>query len=225
MTRISNVSNLLFGTTAGAIASLALQSIPASAANLTFSSTVNSGSPTGLALAGGGNFLSTDVFSLSATGTANYAGFPNPAYVTNAAGVTTQAYTGTPNIPVGGSNPGANNATAGALLIGNGTIGYFQLFPTNATNGLGSGTPPNTVSFSNITLASIFGTALNTTPTSSLNIITNDTVYADNVGVFTLNGSIAAPSTAVPEPFTIIGTLVGGTAAVRLRKKLQAVNK
>ena len=29
-------------------------------------------------------------------------------------------------------------------------------------------------------------------------------------------------STAVPEPFTIIGTLVGGTAALRMRKKLKA---
>ena len=32
-------------------------------------------------------------------------------------------------------------------------------------------------------------------------------------------------ATAVPEPFTIIGTLIGGTAAVRMRKKLQASNK
>jgi hypothetical protein len=28
--------------------------------------------------------------------------------------------------------------------------------------------------------------------------------------------------TAVPEPFTIIGTIVGGTAALRMRKKLAA---
>jgi hypothetical protein len=32
----------------------------------------------------------------------------------------------------------------------------------------------------------------------------------------------ASASTAVPEPFTVIGTLVGGTAAVRMRKRLQA---
>jgi hypothetical protein len=30
---------------------------------------------------------------------------------------------------------------------------------------------------------------------------------------------------SVPEPFTIIGTLVGGTAAMRMRKKLKSVNK
>ena len=31
-----------------------------------------------------------------------------------------------------------------------------------------------------------------------------------------------ADSTAVPEPFTIIGTIVGGTAALRMRKKLKS---
>jgi hypothetical protein len=32
-------------------------------------------------------------------------------------------------------------------------------------------------------------------------------------------------STSVPEPFTIVGTLVGGTAALRMRKKLKSDNK
>jgi hypothetical protein len=32
-------------------------------------------------------------------------------------------------------------------------------------------------------------------------------------------------ATAVPEPFTIIGTLVGGTAALRMRKKLKSAGK
>ena len=39
-------------------------------------------------------------------------------------------------------------------------------------------------------------------------------------------GSIAPPPptpTAVPEPFTIIGTIIGGTAAFRMRKKLKAI--
>ncbi len=44
-------------------------------------------------------------------------------------------------------------------------------------------------------------------------------VYLDNVVV-----DLAA-STAVPEPFTIIGTVVGGTAAIRMRKKLKSVDK
>jgi hypothetical protein len=32
-------------------------------------------------------------------------------------------------------------------------------------------------------------------------------------------------STSVPEPFTIVGTLMGGTAALRMRKKLKVTNK
>ncbi|WP_373538664.1 PEP-CTERM sorting domain-containing protein [Chamaesiphon sp.] len=37
--------------------------------------------------------------------------------------------------------------------------------------------------------------------------------------------TVAPASTAVPEPFTIVGTLIGGTAALRMRKKLADANK
>jgi hypothetical protein len=36
-----------------------------------------------------------------------------------------------------------------------------------------------------------------------------------------INVSVASTTTAVPEPFTIIGTIIGGTAAVRIRSKLK----
>ncbi len=35
--------------------------------------------------------------------------------------------------------------------------------------------------------------------------------------------TVPLPATAVPEPFTVIGTLIGGTAAFRMRKKLKAI--
>ncbi len=38
-------------------------------------------------------------------------------------------------------------------------------------------------------------------------------------------GTAANVSTSVPEPFTVIGTLVGGTAALRMRKKLKSAQK
>ena len=41
----------------------------------------------------------------------------------------------------------------------------------------------------------------------------------DNINI---NG---ATSTAVPEPFTVVGTIIGGTAAFRMRKKLKAIGK
>jgi hypothetical protein len=46
-------------------------------------------------------------------------------------------------------------------------------------------------------------------------------------GVFLQGGSLTVtpPSTAVPEPFTIVGTLIGATAAYRTRKRLKATNK
>jgi hypothetical protein len=39
------------------------------------------------------------------------------------------------------------------------------------------------------------------------------------------NANTLVPGAEVPEPFTIVGTLVGGTAALRMRKKLKATNK
>jgi hypothetical protein len=38
-------------------------------------------------------------------------------------------------------------------------------------------------------------------------------------------GTVGAAATSVPEPFTIIGTLVGGTSALRMRKKLKSARK
>ena len=38
-------------------------------------------------------------------------------------------------------------------------------------------------------------------------------------------GTIVTGSTAVPEPFTIVGTLIGATVAFRTRQKLKATNK
>jgi hypothetical protein len=39
-----------------------------------------------------------------------------------------------------------------------------------------------------------------------------------------IRGFLVQQSTSVPEPFTVIGTLVGGTAAFRIRKKLKSAN-
>ena len=47
----------------------------------------------------------------------------------------------------------------------------------------------------------------------------DDYVFIDN---FT---STSVATTAVPEPFTIVGTLIGGTAALRMRKKIKDTNK
>ncbi|WP_181243730.1 PEP-CTERM sorting domain-containing protein [Chamaesiphon polymorphus] len=42
---------------------------------------------------------------------------------------------------------------------------------------------------------------------------------------FSLLSSVSVTPTPVPEPLTIIGTIVGGTVALRLRKKLSKSTK
>lgn len=57
--------------------------------------------------------------------------------------------------------------------------------------------------------------------TSINSILNQDSPQAD-MNIFAYQ---TQSSTAVPEPFTIVGTLIGGTAAVRMRKKLANSNK
>jgi hypothetical protein len=45
------------------------------------------------------------------------------------------------------------------------------------------------------------------------------------LGFDKINATVQQTSQSVPEPFTIVGTLIGGTAALRMRKKLKAIVK
>jgi hypothetical protein len=159
------------------------------------------------------NFLGTDTISLNVSGTVNL----GPVSV-NAAGISTQASVfGGAGIVIPG---GPNGINFGPLLLGNTTIGFRQLFPANAVNGLGNPTPPTNLSLTNVTLSSLFGSGLNTGTVLQFRV--NDSDSSNNSGSFTVSSPTAPPTTAVPEPFTIIGTLIGGTAAVRMRKRLKA---
>lgn len=55
----------------------------------------------------------------------------------------------------------------------------------------------------------------------------DDNIFFAGINITAQAGVNAPPSdpTAVPEPFTIVGTLIGGTAALRMRKKLKSNNK
>jgi hypothetical protein len=161
------------------------------------------------------NFLGTDTISLAVSGTVQLANDRPLGLVTNAAGIVTQ--------PSAFGQVAGNAAPEGVLLLGNNTLGFNRLFPANTANGLNSSNPPTTLSLTNVSLASIFGTGL--TNGTVLQFRVRDQDNFNNSGAFTVSGSINGATTAVPEPFTIIGTLIGGTAAVRTRKKLQAINK
>jgi hypothetical protein len=68
-------------------------------------------------------------------------------------------------------------------------------------------------------------------PNSSLFAYVSSLTYpTSNIGydlypMVNLSTTSFSTSTAVPEPFTIIGTLVGGTAALRMRKKLNSTDR
>jgi hypothetical protein len=55
-------------------------------------------------------------------------------------------------------------------------------------------------------------------------VIYDDALSSLEVSALSSVGTIV-PGAEVPEPFTIVGTLVGGTAALRMRKKLKATDK
>jgi hypothetical protein len=62
----------------------------------------------------------------------------------------------------------AGGTTFGALLLGNTTLGFHQIFATNAANGLGSPTPPHVVSIFDATLSSLgFGSPISGAPSCS----------------------------------------------------------
>ena len=50
-------------------------------------------------------------------------------------------------------------------------------------------------------------------------------LLAGDLSGFASRVDTRATATAVPEPFTVIGSIIGGTAAFRMRKKLKASNK
>ena len=86
---------------------------------------------------------------------------------------------------------------------------------TNSYNGSNSDTGSLTAT---IDLSSFAGSAIRTS------FLWNIPESFTGPGNFQLdNVKIAAGSTAVPEPFTIIGTIIGGTAALRLKKKLKVI--
>jgi hypothetical protein len=214
-------TNVLVGLIAAS--SVALGTTNANAASLSLNSTVsstNTGLPTFTVT---DSFLGSDTISLTVTGTPDfYSADPNnKGYITNAAGVLT-ATSDYGAIGSDGFGPDGNGQTAGALLFGNSTLGYKQLFfPAGSP---GSYNTSSTLTFSNLSLSTYFASGL--TAGDIIGFKTLDSNSSDNSGSYIVTGSInsAAPA-SVPEPFTIIGTIVGGTTALRLRKKLKSDNK
>jgi hypothetical protein len=118
-----------------------------------------------------------------------------------------------------------NFGSAGILTLPTGT--RFLYSPATST-----GTGVARSNFNIYTTPSFAGTFTNGGDVTPLNFTsfsfdvdnfdnTNLTINPSPNGSF----SLVATATAVPEPFTIIGTIVGGTAAFRMRKKLSSSAK
>ncbi|AFY96640.1 PEP-CTERM sorting domain-containing protein [Chamaesiphon minutus] len=102
---------------------------------------------------------------------------------------------------IGGSGIGIVNGNI-ALVTGNNGIG------TSGSGGIGG---RGGSSFGIYNQSAIAGS-----------IVSNHVIRSGN-GLLSITYN--APATAVPEPFTIVGTLIGGTAAFRMRKKLKTTHK
>jgi hypothetical protein len=110
------------------------------------------------------------------------------------------------------------------IRVGNGsTFDFTQTTVSSATNPLGA--------YNVNILNSLNSFIINgTTPADSVAIPTSGSlgfVFQATGGTPGGSVGVTAFSTAasVPEPFTIIGSIVGGTAAFRMRKKLANINK
>jgi len=127
-------------------------------------------------------------------------------YCTNGAGVVVQANGGgtvgaTSSFPatIGGTNASWN---FGALLmtISNGAtpVGTVVVFPATVANGLGSLTPPSSLTTGQVTLSSMgFGTFSVVNPTITFVVADDD--YLDNSGAYFLTPG----ATATPAPPTL----------------------
>ena len=115
-----------------------------------------------------------------------------------------------------------NFAFGNGVTIGIGPNSTFDFTPTTGTGVVGSeGFNVNILNAANPGTAIVNGT--DSVPLQSLAFTFSDQL---NVGGGTGGIGVSGTAVPVPEPFTIIGTLIGGTAALRMRKKLMtAVNK
>jgi hypothetical protein len=126
-------------------------------------------------------------------------------------------------------NPSGDNFFA---VTGNDNAQLFTISKTGVTNKIGSGT-----GFGYVAGLTYEGGVLRGYDVSRRQIVIDTTTGLGSspltlTGISTIpNGNLpllggaASTPTAVPEPFTIVGTMIGGAAALKMRKRLKATNK
>lgn len=175
--------------------------------------TVDALSTTGVSFGYVGTLTQNDTLDLTVTGDPCLQS--GPAYCVNAAGVVTEAGTS----PVGAATTfsgtfGGTTGTwdFGALLMEISGTSTVQIFPADAADGLGSGSPPLSLTLPLTSLSALgFPSFSEVDPT--ITFILADNLYTDNSGQFNLS--------QVPEPTTVgfVGVLVCALAGVVRRKR------
>lgn len=164
------------------------------------------------------NLTPADTLNINVLGTVDLAG---GGFTANAAGViVSPGFTNTGNspgqtAPAGIEAPLPGNPFA-TLLLGNTDLGFAQVLPANAVNGLGSSTPPTSL-FLNTTFGSLFPGLSSLSPYSGeLQWRVNDTYGFDNTGSFEVRN---VESESVPEPVMLPGLLGFGIGVSALLKR------
>jgi hypothetical protein len=176
--------------------------------------TVPAINPSGTSFTYSGTLTQAATLSFTQTGLACEQA--SSTYCTNAAGVVVVAG----STGVGGTSTfsGTFGGTAGtwnfgALLMTISGVGTAQVLPANAGNGLGSGTPPSSLSLNGATLSSL-GFSHFSVVNPTITFVVADNNYGDNSGLFTLTPT-GAPA-ATPAPSTLLLSLTGGAALALL---------
>lgn len=185
--------------------------------------TVSAASTTGSSFTYNGTLTQAATINLTAAGAACEQS--GGTYCTNASGVLTVAgssavgQTTTFTGSIGGFSGTFNY---GSLIMTISGVGSKQLFAANATDGLGSGAPPSTLTLPATSLSALgFGNFSVTNPTITFTVA--DTLYTDNSGSFSVTSGNAAPS-PTPAPGTIVLVIIGlagltGMYGMRLRAR------
>ncbi len=178
--------------------------------------TVEALSTTGVSFSYAGTLTQNDTLELTVTGDPCLQ--LGPAYCVNGAGVVTVAGTS----PVGAATTfsgtfGGTTGTwdFGALLMEISGTSTVQIFPADAADGLGSGSPPLSLTLPLTTLSALGFPAFDEVD-PTITFILADNLYTDNSGQFNLS--------QVPEPTTVsvVGVLVCAMAGLVRRARRAA---
>jgi hypothetical protein len=158
--------------------------------------TISSLSTTGVSFTYSGTLTDSDILNITQSGDPCLQNSP-VGYCTNGAGVVTTAGTspvGADSSFVGMFNGVTSTWVYGSILIEISGEGTQELFVANPASGLGSATPPLSLSTSTSLSSLGFGSFSVSDPT--ITFVLADSLYTDNSGSFVL--------TQTPEPSTLL---------------------